>query len=373
MPDHHSLPTASQIGLLGDAHGSLGDILDAARALDARGIQTIVQLGDFGIPFPGDGWARTLDRLNGRLEKAKQTLYFVDGHHEWFDKIYEFPIGDDGLRWLRPHIAHLPRGFRGRFVSGLSYAALGGAGSIDFSTRIEGETVWSAEVITEEDLDWLGFEPVDVLIGHDAPLWMPSLTAMTEAQNEGQNDDDITHVKKARELFTNGFLQVSPKLYLGSHFRHHVDEVAGFWGESSFACRVVLLDQLPNQDTDSVAILDTATLHLDYLTTKGTDRPRKTAQVTNLATQAAGQWKVHTLTSQHMFDFDAGTVTRLPQFRTLPAADRQPMSLGTIEDATIGRPGRWTVKIADPRRISMRCFASVITYIEPIQPASADA
>ncbi|KQQ94569.1 hypothetical protein ASF62_10900 [Leifsonia sp. Leaf325] len=373
MSNPNPLPSAHQIGILGDAHGNLGDVLDAARALEMRGIQAIVQLGDLGIPHPGEGWARPLDRLNSRLEKAGQTIYFVDGHHEWFDKLYEFPIGDDNLRWLRPHIAHLPRGYRGRLASGHSFATLGGAGSIDYFTRTEGETVWSEEVITDEDLDWLGFEPVDVLFGHDAPTWTPGLTDLTKVRYEGESDEAISYVERARQIFTTGFLQVAPKLYIGSHFQHHVDQVAGFWGESSFACRVVLLDQLPNHETETVAILDTDTLHLTFATTKGMDRPTGARQITNLATQAAGQWRVHTLTSQHVFDFDAGTVTRLPQFRTVPVAERQPMSLGTIEDATIGRPGRWTVKIADPRRLSMRCFASVITYIEPVEPASAGA
>jgi hypothetical protein len=80
-----------------------------------------------------------LPRMSKRLHAKGQTLYFVDGNHEDFTALYKFPISADGLRWVRPNIVHLPRGYRTTLVSGRTLAALGGANSVDFALRYVGD------------------------------------------------------------------------------------------------------------------------------------------------------------------------------------------------------------------------------------------
>ena len=143
--------------------------------MEVRGISTVVVLGDFGFVWPRENTGNILNKLSKRLGDRGQTLYFVDGNHEGFGRLLKFPIGRDGLRWIRPNLAHIPRGFRTRLVAGRTLAALGGANSIDFAHRLEGHSWWAEEAITDADLTALGDDPADVLIGHDAPTSLPAL------------------------------------------------------------------------------------------------------------------------------------------------------------------------------------------------------
>ena len=136
-----ALSAASRIGFLGD----MQHVLTVARTISARGIEHLVVLGDFGFLWPGHNWGIDIDKLSRRLKATCQTLAFVDGNHEDFDLLYKFPVADDGLRWIRPNIVHIPRGFRTVLASGATLAALGGANSVDIGHRGLGRSVWAEE------------------------------------------------------------------------------------------------------------------------------------------------------------------------------------------------------------------------------------
>jgi len=166
-PDPKSrLVRAQRIGLIGDIHGDLGHLLIELRMFRNRGIDTIVQLGDFGMVWPQAGWVRDLSKLDRTLARLDQTLYWLDGNHEDHRRLAQWSVSPDGIRWIRDSIGHLPRGFRTVLASGKTLAVLGGANSIDFGVRTEGISFWPEESITDVDLEQLGHEPADVLLGH---------------------------------------------------------------------------------------------------------------------------------------------------------------------------------------------------------------
>ena len=261
-----TLSAASRIGFLGDTHGDLEHVLIVSRTMHARDIQVLVVLGDFGFIWPGHNWDNVLDKLSRRLTVTAQTFYFVDGNHEDFTRLYQFPLGSDGLRWLRPNIAHIPRGWRTTFSSGKTLAALGGANSVDVGHRSEGTSWWPAESVTETDLATLGNQHADVLIGHDAPLNVPSLDTWLDETDRWWPAAGIHYSAAGRAMFHRGFLQVRPELYLGGHYHRHFDETVDYDGDSPFTTQVVLLDKNGSERAISQAILDTNTLHIEYCT-----------------------------------------------------------------------------------------------------------
>ncbi|WP_104126716.1 hypothetical protein [Cryobacterium sp. Y57] len=80
---------------------------------------------------------------------------------------------------------HIPRGYRTVLVSGAPLAALGGANSVDIGHRVLGRSVWAEKSITESDLATLGTGLADVLIGHDAPVDLPTLDTWLAATDRG--------------------------------------------------------------------------------------------------------------------------------------------------------------------------------------------
>lgn len=261
-----------RIGFLGDAHGDLGFVLDVSRRMRELGVFLLVVLGDFGFIWPKANWERDLDKLGRRFAERRQVLMFVDGNHENFDNLAEFAIREDGLRWVRPNIAHIPRGYRAKLRSGRTLAALGGANSIDFEHRREGSNFWKAESITDADLQRLGCSPADVLIGHDAPVPLPSLDAHLVSTEEFWSRDGLTYSRAGREQLTRAFVQVRPALYLGGHMHRYVDETVSYGGAvNGFQTRVILLDRNRSPIEQCAAILNVDSL--DVVTLRAGDAP----------------------------------------------------------------------------------------------------
>lgn len=152
----------------GDWHGDLSWAATCVGLADMSNVDAIVQLGDFGV-WPGRSGKVFLDGLNTALADARLTCYFIDGNHEDFPQLREYPIGSDGTRVVRPYIRHLPRGFRW-WWSGMSFLALGGATSLDRAERVEWVNWWRDEEITVADVyASLSGGHTDVMLTHDCP------------------------------------------------------------------------------------------------------------------------------------------------------------------------------------------------------------
>ncbi|WP_439564930.1 metallophosphoesterase family protein [Microcella sp.] len=229
-----TLRSAKRLGLLGDTHGNLEHLFIAAKTLRDQDVSTFVVLGDWGFVWPRKDWNRTLDRIEHQL--GQQTMLFVDGNHDWIPKLVEFPIGRDGVRWLRPNIGHLPRGWRLTLDNGHVLAALGGASSVDRHLRTEGEDWWPEESITEPDLAALGEEMVTILLGHEAPTPLPVLDKILAAGDPEWPADAIAASDESRRMLSRALEHTSPRWYFGGHMHHFVVD---YWMDT----RVMLLDR----------------------------------------------------------------------------------------------------------------------------------
>ena len=111
------------------------------------------------------------------LENKNFTTLFVDGNHENFDMLNEFPVVDfcgGKAHKIRDKIYHL---MRGNFfeIEGKKFYTFGGASSHDKEFRKEGKNWWKEELPTCEEikraqkvLETQGMQ-VDFVITHCAP------------------------------------------------------------------------------------------------------------------------------------------------------------------------------------------------------------
>lgn len=366
------LQTDRKIGLLGDVHGDLSVLITSMHSFAARNIRTMIVLGDFGYPWPHEDWNRALNKISRRLAAKDMDLLFIDGNHDWLPRIEaEFPLDADGLRRLRPNIAHLPRGYRttlrpygsgwpaNAVFPGKVLTVLGGANSIDRHHRTAGEDWWPEESLKEADLAALGCEHADVLIGHDAPLDVPDLDRALANDSSGWPPEAVAYAEQGRRMFHRGFMAVRPKLYVGAHYHRHVDQTLTYSDTAgSFRCRVVVLDQVTPKAI-SLAVLDTWTLQLELLTLGNT-------RVERLTMRDQGRWVVRTSDADLAFDLDARTVERrpLPGSRPSPRMDR-PMPLLDIRILYVGAVAIYTLDPLDEYRPYQDVFStSVVDKIE---------
>ena len=178
----------AQLLVAGDTHGNpwwLRCLADLAVVLGCDGV---VQLGDFGF-WPDQrtlracGWAtidnRWLDEIAGIYASKGLWLRAIDGNHDAHPLVREvYPADPNGVRPIRDGV--LDWADRGAVWEwhGVRCGALGGGISIDRHMRVEGETWWPTETITDADVDTLtgrAADGLDVLFAHDAPMLPPGL------------------------------------------------------------------------------------------------------------------------------------------------------------------------------------------------------
>lgn len=160
---------------LGDIHGSAWWGKRRVDMAQDKGVNLILQLGDFGL-WPGPGGLRYRDLLNERLAKANIEMWVTGGNHDDYDQVDRAYSPDFGLGPLDPwqiesHIKWLPRGYRFE-LDGTRFMSLGGAYSVDKEWRTPHRSWWVQEQLTDEDV-WRAVNvtdpKVDVMLTHDKP------------------------------------------------------------------------------------------------------------------------------------------------------------------------------------------------------------
>ena len=109
MPVNFPFPEPERFALAGDWHGNADFAEAVLRECHARGVDTIVQLGDFGF-WPGRRGEVYLERLSKVTQELGVQLLWIDGNHEDFDTLDLLETDEStGLRSLSGNIHHLPR------------------------------------------------------------------------------------------------------------------------------------------------------------------------------------------------------------------------------------------------------------------------
>lgn len=160
------------------------------------------------------------------LEQWEIELYFIDGNHENFPRLYEKKILEDGTRYVRDNITYIPRGYRWQWEE-ITFLALGGAASIDRYFRREGKSWWPEEYLTEWDiLTAQSGGPVDVMFCHDSPAGAPN--TVTD-DNQGQQyaiksfgADSLNYCNIHRQLLKRVTDVTAPRLLFHGHYHRHM-------------------------------------------------------------------------------------------------------------------------------------------------------
>lgn len=188
----------------------------------------VLVLGDFGWCFcataHGGEYSTERSMLN-YLEKLPFTLLFIDGNHENFHRLYQYPEAEaygGKVGVLRPHVLHLKQRGHVYDICGYKCWCFGGAPSIDKYARQENISWWPQENPTTEEYEY-GLEQlekvgwkVDFALTHDAPNCL--LPALTEGNGFGRLSAAVDHT------INNYFQHVAEKLkfkrwYFGHHHR----------------------------------------------------------------------------------------------------------------------------------------------------------
>lgn len=228
----------------GDWHGSFSQADKVIRFAKEQGIDTIFQVGDFGV------WANDKPYLNQMQQLLKSfdiELYFIDGNHENFDMLYQKKILEDGTRYVRDHITYIPRGLRWVWHD-MTFLGLGGAVSIDRDFRVEGRSWWAQEALTDEDILAAQFSgPVDVMFTHDSPNSAPnSITDDWQGQLRAIKSFGKENVAACREHRVR-LQQVTdvaiPRLLFHGHYHKAMTGIYMHADEANTVGEVVGLDQ----------------------------------------------------------------------------------------------------------------------------------
>ena len=170
------------------------------------------------------------------LRNLPMTVLFVDGNHERFDRLNDYPVDEwhgGKVHMIEPGIIHLMRG-QIYLIDGKSFFAFGGAYSIDRAGRILEYTWFEEELPSKEEYEeaWENLKAydyeVDYVITHTGPY-----EVITELGYEC-HDEALEQVRFFQKIADNIEFQ---DWYFG-HFHEDVDV-------DNFHCRideVTLLD-----------------------------------------------------------------------------------------------------------------------------------
>lgn len=165
-----------KIMLLGDTHGNGPWVNRMLKRAEYLGCDTVVQLGDFGFWEHMTKGVEFLKNVSQWSQKRGIEFYWIDGNHENFDILLGggYMAAKYAPFWkIRESLFYIPRGTVWEWES-FTFAAMGGAVSIDKDYRTPGYSWWEQETIRDQDVDKLesnvaGREPIDFLLTHDAP------------------------------------------------------------------------------------------------------------------------------------------------------------------------------------------------------------
>lgn len=160
---------------VGDTHGNQYKWVEQIEPTLKPGDIIIVD-GDFGVGFwNGRYWSE--ETFYDFLAEQDYTVLFIDGNHENFDKLNNYPVEQwcgGKVHKVRHNVIHLMRG-EVFSIEGKSIFVMGGGYSIDKYRRTEGVSWWSQEMPVDEEyhnaiqnLERVNNQ-VDYIITHTAP------------------------------------------------------------------------------------------------------------------------------------------------------------------------------------------------------------
>ncbi|EPQ77224.1 metallophosphoesterase [Mycobacterium marinum] len=253
-----------RVAIAGDWHSDAKYAVGAIEHAAKREATVLIQLGDFGYNFTDE----YLDSLEEALDRCGMVLGFVDGNHENFERLLGWPIDQDGLRYLRAHLVHLPRGFR--WLWGQTRClALGGAYSIDRFLRKRGRSWWEQELLTMRQANAAAAAgEADAMFCHDCPAGITVPSAARDRR--GFPELELRRSELHRERLRCVVDAVRPGRLWHGHFHHRYQAVLHGQG---YRTVVDGLSKNGHPIDNNMVVVNLAALGSHRLSSRGTDRP----------------------------------------------------------------------------------------------------
>ena len=205
-----------------DTHGDFDRFRTPAVRRLRRG-DTLVVLGDFGFLWSGSAAEK---RVLKKLGRRRYKLLFIDGSHENFDLLAQYPEVDFAggrAQQLGKNLYRLQRG--GLYtIEDKTLLVLGGGESLDRESRREGETWWPEELPVQADYDRCNAEleacggKVDFILTHDAPARVLGFLRLDK--------DSVLYEENALELYLDGLMKRA-QYAMWCFGRYHLDQPIG--------------------------------------------------------------------------------------------------------------------------------------------------
>ena len=148
---------------------------------------TLIVLGDFGFLWDG---SKAEKKNLAWLARRRYKILFLDGCHDNYDLLKEYPVEDfcgGRARHIGGNLYHVLRGSVLE-LEGKKLLCFGGGESFDKEELEEGLNWWRAEMPTSDELEYCaenlkaaGSE-VDYILTHDAPLQILEFTQLMRGQ-----------------------------------------------------------------------------------------------------------------------------------------------------------------------------------------------
>ncbi|MGE9999142.1 hypothetical protein ACQRC2_10855 [Catenibacterium mitsuokai] len=163
------------------------------------------------------------------MDSEPWTTLFVDGNHENFELLDDYPVSSwhgGKVHFIMESVVHLMRG-QIYTIDGLTFFTFGGGYSCDIETRVEHRSWWQQELPTTQEwnealnnLLQYNFH-VDYIITHDCPFHIKELL---HTRTIPCNLDDYTlpHLRNIDEVMDDIEQQVTYKLWFSGYF--HIDQ-----------------------------------------------------------------------------------------------------------------------------------------------------
>ncbi len=170
----------------GDIHGDIERFNEKAfKKLKKK--DTLIILGDFGFLWNG---SKAEQKNLKWLTKRRYQLLFIDGCHENFDMLKEYPEVEykgGKARHLGGNLYYIMRGSILE-IEDKKLLCFGGAESWDKEDRDEGVNWWRSELPSSEELEYCANNlrrvngKVDYVLTHDAPQQILEFTQLMKGQ-----------------------------------------------------------------------------------------------------------------------------------------------------------------------------------------------
>ena len=181
----------------GDTHGRIEDVVSIDREATEKGVEYVVQVGDFGIRWPGIQCPiLKYFEKRARKNRAGPTWITCGGNHDNWDKWNDLSAkqGHPDLVELAPGCFFAQRGSV-HTLNGIRHIFCGGAESTDRHIRTAGIDWGSAETPTYADftllMERMEAEKPTVVVTHDAPSCVPIKRAQRDTAPTPRNLENV--------------------------------------------------------------------------------------------------------------------------------------------------------------------------------------